>query len=174
MSNGTTLPPVTLVLGGVRSGKSAYAERLVETAGGGVYLATARAGDAEMDARIRKHRKRRGLQWDTVEAPLAIRPAIEAATRPVLLDCVTLWLSNLIETEADGMEEVRALGRFLLAPPVPVVLVSNEVGLGGVPGHPLARSFADLQGAANQILGEVSRRVVLVAAGLPLTLKDTA
>ncbi|GAB6052223.1 bifunctional adenosylcobinamide kinase/adenosylcobinamide-phosphate guanylyltransferase [Magnetospira thiophila] len=172
MTEALSLPPLTLILGGIRSGKSAYGESLIEAAGGGIYLATAEARDTEMRARIQKHRERRGSQWQTIEAPLDLLSAIQAARRPVLVDCLTLWLSNLVEAKADVTSQVRQLSSALLAPPVPVVLISNEVGLGGIAAHPMARGFADLQGATNQIFAEVARRVVLITAGLPLTLKD--
>ncbi len=168
------LPSATLVLGGIRSGKSAFAERLVEAAGDGLYIATAEVNDDEMADRVRRHKERRGDSWTTVEAPLNLVPAIRDADRPVLVDCVTLWLSNLIYAQADVAQQVKALGALLIDPPQPIVVVSNEVGLGGISGQELQRSFADLQGATNQILAEAARRVVLITAGLPLVLKDTA
>ncbi|CCQ72040.1 bifunctional adenosylcobinamide kinase/adenosylcobinamide-phosphate guanylyltransferase [Magnetospira sp. QH-2] len=172
MSDLLTLPPMTLVLGGIRSGKSAYAEKLIESAGGGLYLATAEARDDEMKARIQRHRERRGPLWETVEEPLDLVTVIHKAKRPVLIDCVTIWLNNLVEAQADVAVQVKKLGAELLQPPVPVVLVTNEVGLGGISDNAAARAFADLQGASNQIFAEVARRVVFVAAGLPMTLKD--
>jgi len=167
---------VTLVLGGARSGKSRFAEELLaERAGRRLYLATAEAGDAEMAARIERHRDRRGAGWRVVEAPLDIAPAIEAAGKDaVLLDCLTLWLSNLLAAGRDverGTEDLcRALGHAL----APVVLVSNEVGLGIVPDNALAREFRDRAGRLNQRIAAAADRVYFMAAGLPLILKDKA
>ncbi|HMA14849.1 MAG TPA: bifunctional adenosylcobinamide kinase/adenosylcobinamide-phosphate guanylyltransferase [Kiloniellaceae bacterium] len=170
------LPPVTLVLGGARSGKSSYAERLAEASGARcVYLATATAGDAEMAERIAHHRQRRGARWRTEEAPLALAAALEAAAAPgavVLVDCLTLWLSNVMLGDLDVEKEcgqlVVALGRLR----GPVVLVSNEVGLGIVPDNALARRFRDEAGRMNQAVAAAAQSVVFVAAGLPLVLKQ--
>ena len=172
------LSPLTLVLGGARSGKSRYAERLVEGAAAhGVYCATAEAKDAEMARRIDAHRARRGAFWRTLEAPLALPPAIAAASAadtPVLVDCLTLWLSNLLladeSVETRGEELCAALSRI----PGSIVLVANEVGLGLVPETPLGRRFRDAAGALNQRLAALADRVVFVAAGLPLVLKGGA
>jgi adenosylcobinamide kinase/adenosylcobinamide-phosphate guanylyltransferase len=170
------LPPVTLVLGGARSGKSRYAERLVEAAGsGGTYCATAEAGDAEMARRIAAHRARRGPFWDTVEAPLALAPVIasEAASdHPLLIDCLTLWLSNLLLAGKPVDEETAALCAALRLAEGPVVLVANEVGMGLVPETPLGRRFRDAAGRLNQELTAHADRVVFVVAGLPLMLKE--
>ena len=169
------LPAVTLVLGGARSGKSRWAERLVEGAAmGGTYCATATAGDAEMAARIAAHRARRGAFWRTVEEPLAIAAVIgsEAAhDRPLLIDCLTLWLSNLrlAGRAVDG--EAAALVAALRLAAGPVVLVANEVGLGLVPETPLGRRFRDAAGWLNQAVAAQADRVVFVTAGLPLVLK---
>jgi adenosylcobinamide kinase/adenosylcobinamide-phosphate guanylyltransferase len=170
------LPNVTLVLGGARSGKSAHAERLIEAAaGGGIYLATAEAGDDEMARRIRTHRARRGPSWTTVEEPLELAAALArhaAAGRPVLVDCLTLWLSNLMAAGRDVARERGELVAALAAVPGPVVLVSNEVGLGLVPETPLGRAFRDEAGRLNQAVAAVAERVIFVAAGIPLTLKQ--
>jgi adenosylcobinamide kinase / adenosylcobinamide-phosphate guanylyltransferase len=173
------LPLATLVLGGARSGKSAYAERLIESAGGtgglGLYLATAEAGDGEMAERIRRHRARRGSGWTTVEEPLELADALSRYSdpgRPVLVDCLTLWLSNVMAAERDVDAEVAGLTRALGALAGPVVFVANEVGLGLVPATPLGRAFRDHAGRLNQAVAEVADRVVFVAAGLPLALKD--
>ena len=170
------LPRVTLVLGGARSGKSRYAERLVETAAGsGTYCATAEAGDAEMAERIAAHRARRGPFWRTVEAPLALAPAIAAeavADRPVLVDCLTLWLSNLLLADRRPEPEIRGLRSALREAAGSVVLVSNEVGMGLVPETPLGRRFRDAAGWLNQEIAALADRVVFVAAGLPLVLKE--
>ncbi len=176
---GTTalpLPQVTLVLGGARSGKSAFAERLVEAgAAGGTYLATAEAGDAEMAARIRLHRERRGPAWMTVEEPTELAVALAAhATRdrPVLVDCLTLWLSNIMAAERDIAGERERLVDGMSRLSGPVVFVANEVGLGLVPPTPLGRAFRDEAGRLNQAVAAAAQRVIFVAAGLPLTMKD--
>lgn len=169
----TKLPRVTLVLGGARSGKSRYAENLIEQAGGGIYLATAEAHDDEMRTRIATHRQRRGDRWETREEPLNLIGALgKAAGRPVLVDCLTLWLSNLMLAERDLAAEVDALAGFLPKLDGPVVFVSNEVGLGIVPDNAMARAFRDAAGVMHQRIAEVAPRVVFVAAGLPMTLKD--
>ena len=175
------LPPVTLVLGGARSGKSSYAEKLVTgTLFGGsprpaVYIATAEAGDVEMATRIMAHRARRGGHWTTVEAPLELDAAIAAnalSGRPVLVDCLTLWLSNLMHAGVDVDAATDDLVRVLEGCAAPVVFVSNEVGLGIVPETPLGRAFRDAQGRLNMRIAERADRVILMTAGLPLVLKD--
>jgi len=175
------LPPVCLVLGGARSGKSTHAERLVTRSLQGaapqpaVYIATAQAGDVEMATRIMAHRARRGGNWTTIEEPLKLDAALASAAgqgRPVLVDCLTLWLSNLMLGGSDVDEATDDLLRALDEMAVPVVLVSNEVGLGIVPETPLGRSFRDAQGRLNMRMAERADRVVLMTAGLPLTLKD--
>jgi len=169
---------VTLVLGGARSGKSAFAESLIEELGGGVYIATAEAtedenGDDEMRDRIRAHRDRRGERWETVEAPLDLGAALEASgDRPVLIDCLTIWLSNLMHHERDTDTAIADLIDTLDGAAGPVVVVSNELGLGIVPENALARSFRDAHGRMNQMVARAASRVVFVAAGLPLTLKE--
>lgn len=169
------LPPVTLVLGGVRSGKSAYAERLVTARGNGIYLATAEASDAEMAERIAVHKERRGEIWRTVETPLELTEALRqlsAPDQPVLVDCLTVWLSNLMEAGRDPEAETGTLIACLSELPGPVVLVSDEVGLGGISANRLARHFADALGVLNQTVAIMADRVVFVTAGLPLVLKD--
>ena len=166
---------LTLVLGGARSGKSRYAERLVEAAAtAGTYCATAQAGDAEMAARIAEHRARRGSFWRTVEAPLDLAAVIAAETapdRPLLVDCLTLWLSNLLLAERPLDAACGRLHGALRDAAGPVVLVANEVGLGLVPETPLGRHFRDAAGRLNQETAALADRVVFVAAGLPLVLK---
>lgn len=171
-----TLPRVVLVLGGARSGKSDYAERLVADASvERIYLATAQSGDAEMEARITAHRTRRGPGWITLEEPLEVvnclldRGGVGAA--PILIDCLTLWLANLMAAGRDIGFETERLVAALARVEVPVVLVANEVGLGIVPENAVARSFRDQAGRLNQRLATVAERVVFIAAGLPLALK---
>jgi adenosylcobinamide kinase / adenosylcobinamide-phosphate guanylyltransferase len=165
----------TLVLGGARSGKSAFAEKLVGDSGlARVYLATATPGDDEMRLRIAQHRTQRGEGWTTVEEPLALVDALTREVthgRAVLVDCLTLWLSNLMLVGRDPDIEARRLTRFLGVAKYPVVLVSNEVGLGLVPDTPLGRRFRDAQGRLNQIVAALLPNVVFIAAGLPLWLK---
>ncbi|MCG8359563.1 MAG: bifunctional adenosylcobinamide kinase/adenosylcobinamide-phosphate guanylyltransferase [Kiloniellales bacterium] len=169
------LPPITLILGGARSGKSRHAEVLVEGQPGDcVYLATAEAGDAEMAARIEAHRARRGARWRTVEEPLDLLGALgrhASAEGAVLVDCLTLWLSNLMGAERDVEAECAHLLDGLAALPGPVVFVSNEVGLGIHPMNALARRFVDHAGRLHQRLAEAAASVIFMAAGLPLHLK---
>ncbi len=170
------LPQVTLVLGGARSGKSRYAERLVEARPGAcTYLATAQALDAEMSERIRRHRERRGPRWETLEESIDIVGALERTARPdgtVLVDCLTLWLSNLLTAKRDIEAEATKLVAVLPSLSGPVVLVSNEVGLGVVPDKALARAFTDHAGRLHQRVAEAAQSVVFMAAGLPLALKS--
>lgn len=167
----------TLVLGGARSGKSSFAERLAdEIALTKVYLATATAGDDEMQTRIAQHKTQRGDGWITVEEPLALVDTLTreaTVARVVLVDCLTLWLSNLMMAERDPEIEARRLVRFLDVSRYPIVFVSNEVGLGLVPETPLGRAFRDAQGRLNQIIAAAVPNVVFIAAGLPLWLKRT-
>jgi adenosylcobinamide kinase/adenosylcobinamide-phosphate guanylyltransferase len=166
---------VVFVLGGARSGKSAYAERLATESGlDRVYVATAEPGDAEMAERIAHHRSRRGEGWRTVEAPRELEAALAENAgegRAVLVDCLTLWLSNLMHAGADAEARGRSLCEALRRLPGLVVLISNEVGLGLVPETPLGRRFRDAQGRLNQAVAETADSVVFMAAGLPLTLK---
>jgi adenosylcobinamide kinase / adenosylcobinamide-phosphate guanylyltransferase len=168
----------TLVLGGARSGKSAFAERLIADSGlVPIYLATATAGDDEMKARVAQHRAQRGEGWVTIEEPLALVDALtREAThgRAVLVDCLTLWLSNLMLAERDPEIEAPRLTRFLDVAKYPIVFVSNEVGLGLVPETPLGRRFRDAQGRLNQLVAASVPNVVFIAAGLPLWLKNSS
>lgn len=172
------MPHHTLVLGGQRSGKSRHAEALVRTAGKTpVYLATATAGDLEMAARIAAHRERRGVAWRTVEEPLDLAGALAREARPdsiVLVECLTLWLTNLMGAGRDPNAETGRLVAALRAATGDVVLVTNEVGSGVIPDNPLARAYADALGTLNQTVAAISDRVILMAAGLPLTIKGGA
>ena len=168
------LERLTLVLGGARSGKSAFAERMVRAATlQPVYLATAEAHDDEMRARIAEHIAARGPHCRCVEAPHDPAPALAqaAADEVVLLDCATLWLSNRMLAGADLAAESERLLAALGQCAAPVVVVSNEVGLSVVPDNALARRFRDEQGRLNQALAARAGCAVLMAAGLPLGLK---
>lgn len=169
----------SLILGGARSGKSALAERLAIDSGREVvYIATAECRDGEMAERIAHHRARRPAQWRCVEEPLALADALRLHAREdrcVLVDCLTLWLSNLIGGE-DTLRFERERDALLVAlPTLPgeIVLVSNEVGLGIVPLGQLSRCFVDEAGRLHQALAVQCERVVFVAAGLPMVLKGT-
>src|SRR5579884_938530 len=163
-----------LVLGGARSGKSRHAEALIaRTPPPWAYIATAQAGDAEMQARIAEHRARRGPDWRTIEAPLDLGAALGVCRGlPVLVDCLTLWLSNLMLEERDIPRAVAELEAALDAREAPTVLVANEVGLGIVPDNALARRFRDEAGRLNQRMAARADRVVFVVAGFPLAVKD--
>ncbi len=166
---------VELIIGGARSGKSAHASKLAEASSKRcVFIATAEAFDDEMTERIARHKADRGASWKTVEAPLALHDAIEAhanATNVCLVDCLTLWLSNLMHADCDIEVETDLLVKGLQQAKGRVILVSNEVGMGLVPEHPLGRRFRDAQGRLNQTIASISDRVEFVAAGLPITLK---
>jgi adenosylcobinamide kinase / adenosylcobinamide-phosphate guanylyltransferase len=171
-----SLPPLTLVVGGAKSGKSSLAERLITaTARPRTYIATAQAWDAEMRQRIADHRRSRGPDWTTVEAPLDLGTALDAvpAGHAVLVDCATLWLTNHLLAEHDLAAEGAALLAALARCTAPVVVVSNEVGWGIVPDNALARRFRDVQGRLNQDLAAQAGLVVGVMAGLPILLKGT-
>lgn len=175
---------LTLVLGGARSGKSRYARSLAsEHAGEVVFVATATAGDEEMARRIARHRDERPPQWRTIEAPVDLVSALRAAPSDalVLVDCVTIWLSNLLERHGALQVEERErrilddVERFAAAARErTVVAVSNEVGEGIVPATPLGREFRDVCGLANQALAAEADRVVLVVAGLPVLVKGAS
>ena len=161
----------TLVLGGARSGKSRHAEALVmRSPPPWTYVATGQAFDDEMRARIAAHQAARAPGWVTVEAPLDL-PAALAADGPVLVDCLTLWLSNLLLAGRDLEAAAAALEAALTARPAPTVLVSNEVGLGIVPDNALARRFRDAAGVLHQRLAAGAERVVMMVAGIPLQVK---
>ena len=165
---------VTLILGGARSGKSRFAESLAGTKK--FYVATAQALDDEMKLRIAAHQKQRGTGWVTHEAPFDLvtkLAAIDDAENFILLDCLTLWLSNLLLAEADCAEMVFELIEHLKSAKANIVIVSNEVGLGIVPDNKLGRAFRDIQGIANQGVAAVAEHVVFIAAGLPMVLKGS-
>jgi adenosylcobinamide kinase / adenosylcobinamide-phosphate guanylyltransferase len=174
---------LTLVLGGARSGKSRYAQSLCENSSQVVYVATARVEDQEMGERIARHRADRPSEWRTVEQPLDLSRAVceSPVDAVVLIDCMTIWLSNLMwehrdRSPAEGarriLEEVDAfLETLRWRGGGDVILVSNEVGGGLVPEHPVGRAFRDLQGFANQRLAQAADNVALIIAGLPLKLK---
>lgn len=169
------LPPVTMVLGGARSGKSLYAENLLNTHANKIYLATAAAGDTEMAARIEEHRLRRGPDWETVEEPLDLAAWLAGHSKgetPVLVDCLTLWLSNIMAAGREVKTDIDALKDGLGSCAAPVVLVSNEVGLGIVPDNALARAYMDNAGRMNQAVAAAADRVVVMHAGLAHVLKD--
>lgn len=174
---------LTLILGGARSGKSRLAQRLATTAGRVTYIATAQAGqDAEMSARIARHRADRSSLWRTIEEPLALAGAVERAANQsdaILVDCLTIWLSNLfwanreqtpqqLEDAARAeLDRIAAVGRRC-----DVILVSNELGSGTVPEAAVTRAFRDVQGLLNQWAAEAAEQVILTVAGLPLYLKS--
>ena len=162
-----------LVLGGARSGKSRYAEGLAaEYAGNRTLIATAQPGDAEMAARIAAHLARRGPDWATIEAPIELVEALEKATGDfVLIDCLTLWISNLLLADLEVAPRIERLAGALATRPGTLVMVSNEVGLGIVPDNPLARRFRDEAGLAHQRLAQGSDEVIFMTAGLPTRLK---
>jgi adenosylcobinamide kinase/adenosylcobinamide-phosphate guanylyltransferase len=172
-----TLPRVRslLVLGGARSGKSAYAHRLAEMfASERLYLAAAEARDEEMAARIVRHRADRGQGWTTLEEPLKVAEALRAEAHPgrvVVVDCLTLWLSNVMLAGRDPGQAVAGLIRAIGGLSGPAILISNEVGLGIVPEHRLGREFRDWQGRTNREVAEACDAAVFIAAGLPLQLK---
>ncbi|MEO1724438.1 MAG: bifunctional adenosylcobinamide kinase/adenosylcobinamide-phosphate guanylyltransferase [Pseudomonadota bacterium] len=168
---------LTLILGGARSGKSARALALAEAAappGQRVFVATAEALDDEMADRIARHKAERGDGWALDEAPLALAEAVSGAATAdgvLLIDCLTLWLSNLMHHERDVAVETERLLDAVAGAPGAVICVSNEIGMGLAPMNALGRAFRDAQGRLNERVAAVSDRVEFVAAGLPLTLK---
>jgi adenosylcobinamide kinase/adenosylcobinamide-phosphate guanylyltransferase len=164
---------LTFVLGGARSGKSRYAEGLIAAAPPPwIYIATAGAHDAEMAERIAQHRARRSNNWQTLEAPNDLAETLASAPKgPILLDCLTLWLSNRMLAGADIDAEFDRLEQALARRAGPIALVANEVGFGIVPDNALARRFRDLQGSLNQRVAATADRVILMVAGLPLIVK---
>jgi adenosylcobinamide kinase/adenosylcobinamide-phosphate guanylyltransferase len=166
----------TLVLGGARSGKTAFAQAQAEVAvARPTLIATGQAFDDEMRARIDRHRAERGDRWATIEAPLDLPGALATLTAEdaVVVDCLTLWLSNLLHAKIDIDASLRDLVIALAACPARVWLVSNEVGQGIVPDNALARRFRDEAGWMHQRLAAAAKEVFLIVAGLPLRLKPT-
>jgi len=171
---------VILVLGGAASGKSRFAQQLAETAGSSLlYVATAQAGDSEMSERIVRHQQERGAHWQTLEEPHDLAGRVPAAAQgkaAVLVDCITLWLSNLLLADEElAVKSVWPAVEAMIAAfdriQAPVILVSNELGSGLVPEYPLGRTFRDLSGQVNQRLAARADHVWLVTAGLPMVLK---
>ncbi len=169
------LPPLTLILGGARSGKSRFAEGLALQAERPYYLATGQAWDTEMADRIKTHKAQRGPQWDNIEEPLALTDRLKALSvpeKPILVDCLTLWLTNLMMAEYDIAVERQRLLECLPDLPGPVLFVSNEVGFGIVPDNALARRFRDEAGRLHQALAARADSVYLLVAGIPMTVKS--
>ncbi|MXW31359.1 MAG: bifunctional adenosylcobinamide kinase/adenosylcobinamide-phosphate guanylyltransferase [Chloroflexi bacterium] len=170
---------LTLILGGVRAGKSSYAQQLAIRGKRVLFVATAEAGDAEMEARIRAHQANRPAQWDTLEEPLdpatALAPVLHLYDT-VLFDCLTLWVSNMLLSERphDIPAEARRLLELYRQGDSSWIVVSNEVGLGVIPANELGRAFADELGRANQLVAEEANAVYFMAAGLPLAMKGSA
>ncbi len=169
----------TLIIGGCRSGKSGHAMNLGEKALGrqNLFVATGQAHDAEMKARIVRHQRERGDRWQTVEAPVEIVDAIEQqgpGSDVMLIDCLTLWTSNLVMADKDDeaiIIEMERLAKVILSPPCPIILVTNEVGTGIVPENALARRYRDLAGWCNQKIAQACDRVIWMVAGIPVTIK---
>jgi adenosylcobinamide kinase/adenosylcobinamide-phosphate guanylyltransferase len=173
---------LTLILGGARSGKSRYAQDLCKDCSNVVYVATAQAGDdPEMESRIARHRSSRPAEWKTVEEPLELPRSIHKVDHDatILVDCVTIWISNLCwehrSVSIDERESLvlqRTMEFAVASRRRNIIAVTNEVGCGIVPDSPVGREFRDLQGLANQLLAREANTVILMVAGLPLTLKD--
>jgi adenosylcobinamide kinase/adenosylcobinamide-phosphate guanylyltransferase len=173
---------VTFVFGGARSGKSRFSQKLGESfPGKKLFIATAQPLDDEMRKRIEGHRASRGKKWETVEEPLEISKAIREGGNEyglILIDCLTIWISNLLEgldgDEEKILEEVRKLEEAIKESDVRFIIVSNEVGMGIVPDNKMARQFRELLGMVNQRMAELSDRVILMASGVPMVLKGQA
>ncbi len=166
-----------LVLGGARSGKSRYALELASGFSRKTLIATLEPKDEEMAQRIASHRRARGADWRVMEEPLKLNRALRQAeknSRVIVVDCLTLWLSNLLlagKKESEIILELEKLCQIISRPGVAIILVSNEVGQGIVPADPLTRRFRDLQGRANQMLANVADQVYLLVAGIPVRIK---
>lgn len=167
---------VTLVLGGVRSGKSRFAQKLAEKESSVAFVATAKAVDEEMRNKIRRHQQERPKQWRTVEEPLDLARVFDECAQQfkiLLVDCLTLFVANVLEADPEMVNaRIDGLVEALRHVPTSVVLVSNEVGSGVVPPYPSGRQFRDLLGEVNQKVASVADKVVLMVAGLPLVLKN--
>ena len=165
---------LTVLLGGARAGKSALALELARGHDGPVvYVATAEAGDDEMAARISQHRTERPAEWTTAEEPIALRSTV-AAIEPdacVVVDCLTLWVANLLARGDDVLPEAEALAELAAGRPAPTIVVSNEVGLGIVPTSPVAREYRDLLGAVNAAFVRRAHDAAFVVAGCPIPLQ---
>jgi adenosylcobinamide kinase/adenosylcobinamide-phosphate guanylyltransferase len=167
-------PGFTLVLGGQRSGKSLFAESIVENVGGGYYVATTEIHDDEMAARVISHKERRGDQWQTIEEPVLLVEtllSLRGGQKPALVECLTLWLSNIMVREKDIEKMVDELCVISDQLDFPVVFVSSEVGQGIIPDNELARSFIDYAGKMNQKIADVADHVIFVTSGIPQILK---
>lgn len=174
-----SLPPLSLILGGARSGKSRRAQCMAEESGlAPVLIATAQAYDDEMRDRIARHQAERGPAWSTVEAPIDLGHAVATIGHEqcaaIVVDCLTLWLTNLLLADHDIERATRAFLAACRASPHPVIAVSNETGLGIVPGDPLSRRFRDTAGRLHQQVAEAADEVTLMVAGLPMTVKSAA
>ena len=170
-------PRVMLITGGARAGKSRYAVRLMTARPAHhAVVATAQPGDAEMAERIARHKAERDKSWEVIEQPISIRSAIRNAARPdriVLVDCLTLWISNLMAERREIEIEIQGLIGTLQTAAGPVIVVTNEVGLGIVPDNALARAFRDNLGRANQLVAAAADVAVFMVAGIPIVLKGT-
>ncbi len=175
MAENSQLAGIHLILGGARSGKSRFAENRINHAGGGTYIATGRAWDDEMANRIELHKSTRGETWHTIEEPLDLCGVLSICNHnggtPVLVDCLTLWLTNLMLEDREIGAEFDRLCDLLPGLNIPVLLVSNEVGFGIVPENAMARSFRDHAGRLHQRIAELADQVTLVVAGIPMTVK---
>ncbi len=162
---------ISFFLGGARSGKS---RRALTVAGGGVFIATAEITDSEFEKRISQHQQERGPEWRTIECALDLSQEIsrQPAGSTLLVDCLTVWLGNLMHYERDVRAETELLVSTLTQSESDIFLVSNEVGQGVVPEHPMGREFRDWQGRLNQQVAKTADRVELLVAGIPLTVKS--
>ena len=169
---------IIYVTGGARSGKSRLAEEMAERLGERLcYVATGEPGDDEMRARIARHRERRGPKWRTIEEPIELTNAIrenDGRFDGILIDCVTFWLANMLEKYGDthkALDQVASLAAIFPGLQTPLIVVSNEVGMGIVPENALARAFRDLAGEANELLAKAADEVYVMFSGLPVKLK---
>jgi adenosylcobinamide kinase/adenosylcobinamide-phosphate guanylyltransferase len=166
---------LTFIIGGARSGKSSLALKMAGNGGGRkAYLATAQPLDDEMVRRIEQHKRERSPVWDTIEEPLKIRDELIDLSEKydvVLLDCLTLWLSNILHTTVDPLQELKEVIEVIKGVPYKLFIISNEVGMGIVPENELARTFRDVAGLMNQSIAAISDEVHTVVAGVPLRIK---